>query len=101
MLAPGGEFESGDTARLAVESLRLYPQFVRELNEATGCPIDFRVCGTLEIDSNANPDRQARIGIRSYKIEFAEASKLVPGLADIEGSLRFYPDDSLVDPREL
>ncbi len=100
MLAPGGEFESGETARFAVESLRTYPEFVRELKEATGCPIDFRICGTLEIDSDADPQRQAQNGIRSYPVDFAEASKLAPGLAHIEGSFRFYPDDALVDPRE-
>jgi glycine/D-amino acid oxidase-like deaminating enzyme len=100
MLAPGGEFESGETARFAVESLRMYPEFVRELREASGLPIDFRVCGTLEIDTNADPERQASNGIRSYAVNFAEASKLAPGMAAIEGSFRFYPDDALVDPRE-
>jgi glycine oxidase len=100
MLAPGGEFESGETARFAVESLRIYAEFVRELKEVTGCPIDFRVCGTLEIDSDADPDRQAQNGIRSYLVDFAEASKLAPGIAKIEGTFRFYPDDALVDPRE-
>lgn len=100
MLAPGGEFESGETARLAVESLRMYPGFVRELKEATGCPIDFRICGTLEIDSDADPEHQAQNGIRSYLVDLKEAMKLAQGMAPIEGTLRFYPDDALVDPRE-
>jgi glycine oxidase len=100
MLAPGGEFESGETARFAVESLRRYPEFVRELKEATGCPIDFRICGTLEIDSDADPERQARNGIRSHAVDLDEARKLAPGMAPIEGRLRFYPDDALVNPRE-
>jgi glycine oxidase len=100
MLAPGGEFEHGETARFAVESLRVYPEFVRELKETTGCPIDFRVCGTLEIDSDADPERQAQVGIRSYPVSLAEASKLAPGMAPLEGALQFYPDDALVDPRE-
>ena len=100
MLAPGGEFESGETARFAVESLRMYPDFVRELEETTGCPIDFRVCGTLEIDSDADPEHQAQNGIRSYAVDLVEAMKLAPGMAAIEGAFRFYPDDALVDPRE-
>jgi glycine oxidase len=100
MLAPGGEFESGETARFAVDSLKMYPDFVRELKESSGSPIDFRVCGTLEIDSDADPERQAQNGIRSYLVDYAEASKLVPGIAPIEGIFRFYPDDALVDPRE-
>jgi glycine oxidase len=100
MLAPGGEFESGETARFAVESLKMYPEFVRELKESTGCPIDFRVCGTLEIDTDADPVRQANNGIRSYPVDLQEAMKLAPGMAPIEGTFRFYPDDALVDPRE-
>jgi glycine oxidase len=100
MLAPGGEFESGETARFAVDSLKMYPDFVRELKEATGCPIDFRVCGTLEIDSHADPERQAENGIRSHLVDLSEALKLVPGMAPLEGMFRFYPDDALVDPRE-
>jgi glycine oxidase ThiO len=100
MLAPGGEFEHGDTARFAVESLHMYPEYVRELKEATHLPIDFRVCGTLEIESDADPERQAHHGIRSYPVDFAEAAKLAPGMAQIEGKFQFYPDDALVDPRE-
>ena len=100
MLAPGGEFESGETARFAVESLRMYPAFIRELTESTGCPIDFRICGTIEVDSGANPEQQAQNGIRSHAISWAEAEKMVPGMARVEGGLRFYPDDALVDPRE-
>jgi glycine oxidase len=100
MLAPGGEFESGDTANFAVESLRMYPEFVRELKEATHLPIDFRICGTLEIDSDADPERQAKHGIRSYPVDSAEAASLAPGMARIEGKFQFYPDDALVDPRE-
>jgi glycine oxidase len=100
MLAPGGEFESGETARFAVESLRMYPEFVRELKEATGCPIDFRVCGTLEIDTHADPERQAKNGIRSWEVDYQGALELVPGMAQIEGNFRYYPDDALVDPRE-
>jgi glycine oxidase len=100
MLAPGGEFEHGETARFAVESLRMYPDFVRELKETTGLPKDFRVCGTLEIDSDADPEKQALHGIRSYPVDFTEAARLAPGMAHIEGKFQFYPDDALVDPRE-
>ncbi len=100
MLAPGGEFESGETARFAVECLKIYPEFVRELKEATGCPIDFRICGTLEIDSTADPQRQASNGIRSSQLDYTDASKLASGMAPLEGTFRYYPDDALVDPRE-
>jgi len=101
MLAPGGEFESGETARFAVESLRQYPEFVRELREASGCPIDFRICGTLEIDSHADTERQAQNGIQSRPVDLSEALKLAPAMAPVEGTFRFYPEDALVDPREV
>ncbi len=100
MLAPGGEFESGDTAHLAVNSLRMYPRFVEELKTSTGCPIDFRICGTLEIDTDADPEHQAKHGIRSYSVDLQEAMQLAQGMAPVDGDFRFYPDDALVDPRE-
>ena len=100
MLAPGGEFESGETAQLAVDSLRMYPEFVNELRDLTGLGIDFRVCGTLEIDSPADPEQQAKNGIRSFVVGWSEAAEMVPGLARLEGTIRLYPDDALVDPRE-
>jgi glycine oxidase len=101
MLAPGGEFESGETARFAVESLRMYPEYVRELTESTGCPIEYRVCGTLEIDSTADAAKQSLNGIRSQEVSPAEALELAPGMTPIERPARYYPDDALVNPRQV
>jgi glycine oxidase len=33
-------------------------------------------------------------------VDLNEAMKLAPGMAPLEGTFRFYPDDALVDPRE-
>src|SRR6202050_1437411 len=50
MLAPGGEFSGdGEWARFALESLALYPAFVEELQAESGCRIDYRGCGAIEI----------------------------------------------------
>lgn len=50
MLAPGGEYEQSSPAlELALEGLRLYPGFVRELQLETGAAIDFRQCGAVEL----------------------------------------------------
>ena len=89
MLSPGGEFEEPSPwVALGVESLRLYPSFVRELREETGIDVDFRVCGCLHIDENPPASR----------IEFQRRA----GIA-VERHPRglFYPEDALVDPVPL
>ena len=49
MLAPGGELEQRTWwTDLALESLKLYPAFVRELEAESGVSIDYRACGALE-----------------------------------------------------
>ncbi len=95
MLAPGGELETRSWwSDLAIESLRQYPEFVRELEQEAGVPIDFRACGALEYAFNESEwqglTERARIqrewGIRSE---------------DAGGHRLFYPDDSAVDPRHV
>jgi glycine oxidase len=50
MLAPGGDIEQHSPwIGLAIESLRLYPAFVAELQEETGCRIDFQRLGAVEL----------------------------------------------------
>jgi glycine oxidase len=94
MLAPGGEFVSGGPwTALALESLALYPAFTAELESETGLAIDYQRCGALEIarteaewqDLLARRATQSEMGIR--------AEVTVSGL--------FYPEDALVDPRDV
>src|SRR5215470_19433411 len=50
MLAPGGEVEQQSPwLDLALESLRLYPAFVGELEQETGLSIDFQQNGAVEV----------------------------------------------------
>lgn len=50
MLAPGGEIEQPSPwIDLAIESLRSYPAFIAELEEQTGCQIDFECLGAVEL----------------------------------------------------
>jgi len=94
MLAPGGEF-AGRTlwAEFALESLALYPAFVAELESEAGLGIDYRRCGAAEIarteaewqDLLARRTAQAEMGIR----------------AEVTAGGLFYPDDALVDPRDV
>jgi len=95
MLSPGGEIsENSALASMALESLAAYPGFVKELEEASGLPIDYQQCGAIERACTAQESEtltqraahQASIGIRSESINEFE---------------RFYPDDAVVDPRDL
>lgn len=88
MLAPGGEVD-GPTSlgKLTVEGLKLYPDFVAELQSESGCEIDFAQCGAIErAADDSRAQAQAAIGIRSQRINPREI---------------FYPDDAVVDPRDV
>jgi glycine oxidase len=88
MLAPGGEVDAPNRlAKLTVDGLKLYPNFVRELEDESGVPIDFSPCGALERTSDdTRAECQAALGIRSERLNPNEV---------------FYPDDAVVDPRDV
>ena len=87
MLAPGGEFEvHSPAAQLAMRSLDLYPEYVRELEHETGLSIDFRRCGAVDLSPHEDAPS---LGIRSEPTIWAGRPA------------RFYPDDALVDPRDV
>ncbi len=95
MLAPGGEMEERTWwGSMALESLRAYPEFVRELEAESGIAIDYRQCGALQIAATDEEwiALQHRAGMqREWGIRSEDAGwrKL------------FYPDDAAVDPRDL
>jgi len=98
MLAPGGEVDSGSRlAELCVRSLGQYGEFVRELTEETGCEIDYRRSGAVEVafteadaaSLSRRAHRQAGIGIPSEACRHGE------------WAARFYPDDAVVNPRDV
>src|SRR5579859_7700679 len=52
MLAPGGEVtERTEWSDFALHSLRLYPEFIAQLEQESGCAIDYQGCGAIEIAS--------------------------------------------------
>jgi len=110
MLAPGGEMEERSPANdLAFESLRLYPAFVAELTEETGCQIDFQRLGAVELALTrpewqaleARGRRQTALGIPSCPLTARDLKQHVSlARPDVAGAL-FYPQDALVDPRDV
>jgi glycine oxidase len=106
MLAPGGEFEEhSDWSKAAIRSLKLYPDFVRQLEEASGVPIDFRVCGAFELaysetDALRIQARAANQGSAGIYSEQFPASR-VPGIRAGACAAQYYPYDAVVNPREL
>lgn len=110
MLAPGGEFRSDSRwARLAVESLAEFGSFVKELEDASGQSIDFRVCGAVEVafcENEANAiqqaaDRQKLLGIAVGRISLEEAWARAPGLSNEIRAAWWFPNEAVVDPREV
>lgn len=111
MLAPGGEIDRDSVwARLSVESLKAYPAFVAELEDESGLSIDLRRSGALELAYNEHELRevtrkavdQLTLGIPSEPLHPVSVAAMVPelSLAGLAGA-RYYPDDSIVDPRDI
>jgi glycine oxidase len=105
MLAPGGELtEESPLTRMALDSLRQYPDFVAELQESSDLPIDYQRCGAIEVafteaEAVALERRalsQTDVGIRSEPMNYKHSIS-----AKYSISARFYPDDQLVAPREV
>lgn len=99
MLAPGGELEDASPlTRMALDSLRQYPDFVAELQELSGLLIDYQRCGAIEPAFNEAEAvalerralHQADVGIRSEPMAYRNSF-----------AARFYPDDQVVAPREV
>jgi len=110
MLAPGGEIGGPSPWNdFALESLRLYPDFVSELQNESGCSIDFQQKGAFEIaitpeewDALEVRSRaQASLGIVSCPVPANELKTVAPLLRSPVTGARFYAQDSLVDPRDV
>ncbi len=110
MLAPGGEIVSHEPwLDLALESMRDYPDFVAQLEAESGVIIDYRVCGGIDVAYDdagwqaleSRGEQQRALGIQSTALDRQALRGLIP-LFDREcaGAL-YYPDDTLVDPRDV
>ncbi|MBL8178224.1 MAG: glycine oxidase ThiO [Bryobacterales bacterium] len=110
MLVPGSEYETAsDHMRFALQSLSLYPSFVRELSEASGRPIDFTACGSLELAATEaelasiahRAARQAELGVRAELVSPSHLQRLIPGIEPHLAGGYLYPAEGQVDPRTV
>ncbi|UUN26412.1 glycine oxidase ThiO [Streptomyces sp. FIT100] len=111
MLAAVTELHYGEETLLALNlaSVRRYPEFVAELEEASGLETGYRRCGTLAVALDTD-DRaalrelhalQSRCGLDSEWLTGRECRRLEPMLAPgVRGGLR-VDGDHQIDPRRL
>ncbi|MEU6487919.1 glycine oxidase ThiO [Streptomyces sp. NPDC046887] len=111
MLAAVTELHYGEEQLLALNlaSARRYPEFVAELEEASGREVGHRSCGTLAVALDADDRAELRelhalhlrTGLDSEWLTGRECRRLEPMLAPgVRGGLR-VGDDHQVDPRRL
>ncbi|WP_019885565.1 glycine oxidase ThiO [Streptomyces purpureus] len=111
MLAAVTELHYGEETLLGLNlaSARRYPDFVAELQEATGQDVGHRACGTLAVALDSD-DRahlrelhalQRRCGLESEWLTGRDCRRLEPMLAPgVRGGLR-VDGDHQIDPRRL
>jgi glycine oxidase len=111
MLAPAAEADATPpvTTQLALESHRMYPEWVARLESASGMSVGFDRSGTVVVGLDADDLRelvhleqaQRRFGLRTRRLSAAEARDLQPSLGpSVVGGL-LLEDDWQVDPRRL
>jgi len=111
MLAPVTEVHYGEEALLALNlaSSRRYPDFVAELEQASGRTTGYRASGTLTVardaDDLAAVDElvayQLSLGLEVERLRSRDLRRLEPGLAPGVRGGALVPGDHQVDPRRL
>ncbi len=111
MLAPVTEayFGEEELLRLNLASSRLYPGFVRDLEDASGMEVGYLRCGTLRVafdtgDRSVLEDLvayQRKLGLDAEMLTGRQARTLEPVLAPRVAAGALVPGDHAVDPRAL
>ena len=100
MLAPTVEPLAGPALDFAIASRERFPDYVRELEAATGIAVSLDRRGILELahsDRRAEALRASAAGSRGLEwLEPADVQRLEPLLAPVLGAV-FHPDDGAVD----
>ncbi|MGB8275391.1 MAG: FAD-dependent oxidoreductase, partial [Alphaproteobacteria bacterium] len=111
MLAAQIEAEPGEEALLPLmlESRRLWPDFARELEQASGQPVGLRTEGTLAVALDRDDaeglkftfDYHRGLGLEMAWLSGLEARSLEPGLAPRVTAAVLSPQDHQVDNRKV
>jgi glycine oxidase len=111
MLAPVGELSFGEPALLAMmlTAARLWPEFVTELEEASGEGTGYRRNGALVValdrdeagELRRRHELQQELGLETEWLTARQCRELEPGLATSFGGGVLAPGDASVDPRRL
>jgi glycine oxidase len=111
MLAPRSEagFEESEQLAFGLESVRLYPQFLKELEQDTGTKVAMEPNGSLMIGLNRDDterlrrmyDFRKKIGLPLTWLSGAEARELEPLISPRTVSAVSIPDDIHIDNHKL
>jgi glycine oxidase len=110
MLSPGPHSPEDEALTpLAKESLRLYPEFVAEVEKASGRCVSFLRDGALEIFSgpHAESDRDKMVashqrwGLAAEAVSLEAARKLEKAIGPGARAAAWLPDEATVEPRLL
>jgi glycine oxidase len=111
MLAPVAEAEFGDAGRrlleLGTRSAAMWPDFARELEQASGEDVGLLATGTLVVARDEDEARELErqlvfrhsLGLRAERLRASAAREREPGLAPTVRLAMEAPDDHSVDPR--
>jgi glycine oxidase len=110
MLSPGPDSpEALPLVPLAKESLRMYPDFVRAIEEASGLSVAFAQVGAFEIFSGSGGvaerdkllSRYAKLGLVAESVSTESARAVEPAIHFDSRAIVWLPDEASVDPRLL
>jgi glycine oxidase len=111
MLAPISEALATEVPlmRLGLASVRLYPEFVAELTEASGADTGYLRCGTLLAARDADEaewlarelELRQTLGLTVNRLRGSEARQLERALSPTLRLALEIPDDHAIDPRRL
>lgn len=110
MLAPTAEIEFWDDAplKLQQQSLDRYPDFIRDVEKASGVDIDYRTEGTLVVARDRDEDEQVerifqyqkKLGLPVERLGKNAIQKCEPRLAPATSAI-YIPSDHQVDAWKL
>jgi glycine oxidase len=111
MLAPVGELTFGEPEllELTLEAARIYPQFVAELEEASGAATAYQRLGALHVALDRDEaaqlrrvhDLQRSLELEAEWLTPRRCRELEPGLAPSFAGAVLAPGEAAVDPRAL